>query len=199
MVTAARIGVLALQGDFALHARSLAALGVPCREVRTSRDLDGLGGVILPGGESSTMLKLMEGSTLEADLRGFHAAGGAVFGTCAGMILLAKRVTNPEQRSLGLLDADVERNGYGRQIDSFETDLPWTESDERIRGVFIRAPRFTRVGSGMRVLAERDGEAVLVREGRVLAAAFHPELTSDTRVHRYFVEQVLTQEPAAAG
>lgn len=191
------IGVLALQGDFDLHVRTLAALGIVPRGVRTSRDLDGLRGLILPGGESSAMLRLMEGTTLEHDIRAFHAGGGAVFGTCAGMILLATKVTHPEQRSLELLDADVERNGYGRQVDSFETDLEWTEDQGTIRGVFIRAPRFTRLGPKVRVLASRDGEPVLVREGRILAAAFHPELTDDTRVHQYFVESVMADAATA--
>jgi 5'-phosphate synthase pdxT subunit len=186
-----RIGVLALQGDFARHRAALERIGAQVREVRVPQDLDGLGGLVIPGGESTTMLKLMERTGLEEAIRAFYARGGALFGTCAGLILLARAVTGPEQRSLGLLDAVVERNAYGRQIDSFETDLPWSEDDGAIRGVFIRAPRIREVGPGVRVLAERDGEPVLVRNGRVLAATFHPELTDDTRLHRYFLEHVL--------
>jgi 5'-phosphate synthase pdxT subunit len=195
----ARIGVLALQGDFALHAETLARLGVALRLVRTPQALTGLDGLILPGGESTAMLKLMEGTPMEEALRAFHARGGALFGTCAGLILLGRRVRDPDQRSLGLLDVTVRRNGYGRQIDSFETDLPWTEDTDRIRGVFIRAPRIEDAGPSVRVLATHGGEPVLVREGRVLAATFHPELTADTRVHRYFVERVLAEVAACSG
>lgn len=194
------VGVLALQGDFALHARALERLETPCRHVRTAADLDGLAGLILPGGESTAMLKLMEGTGLEGALREFHVAGGALFGTCAGLILLAREVTGPEQRALGLLDTTVVRNGFGRQVDSFETDLAWTEDHVPVRGVFIRAPRIDRVGTGVRVLATFGGEPVLVREGRVLAATFHPELTEDTRLHRYFLEEVVgAGRPAGAG
>jgi 5'-phosphate synthase pdxT subunit len=185
------IGVLALQGDFALHQRTLERLGVSARQVRTAAGLEGLGGLILPGGESTAMLKLMEKTGLEDALRAFHAGGGALFGTCAGLILLARTVTGPVQRSLGILDAAVVRNGYGRQVDSFETDLAWTEDHVPVRGVFIRAPRIEQVGKGVRVLATVGEEPVLVREDRVLAATFHPELTEDTRLHRYFLEDVV--------
>ena len=184
------VGVLALQGDFARHAETLSRLGVPAREVRTREALEGVTALVLPGGESTTLLKLMERTGLDAAVREFRDAGGALFGTCAGLILLAREVSGPKQSSLGLLDVAVERNGYGRQTDSFETDLPWTEDPTPVRGVFIRAPRIRAVGKGVRVLAEIDGEPVLVREGSVLAATFHPELTGDTRLHRYFVEEV---------
>lgn len=187
---AAAVGVLALQGDFALHAVSLAGLGVPAREVRTVVDLEGLRALVLPGGESTTMLKLMEGTGLEEAITALHRDGGAILGTCAGLILLAREVAGPAQRSLALLDVDVTRNGYGRQIDSFETDIPWSEDSRPVRGVFIRAPRITRTGAGVRVLASVGGEPVLVRRGKVLAATFHPELTDDTRLHRYFLEEV---------
>jgi 5'-phosphate synthase pdxT subunit len=191
--------VLALQGSFNLHRRMLEAVGAAVREVRAPRDLDGLSGLVLPGGESTAMLKLMEREGLEEAIRRFHEAGGALFGTCAGLILLARKVTEPDQRSLGLLDADVERNAFGRQIDSFETDLAWTEDDRGIRGVFIRAPRIRRMGGSVRTLSRLDGEPVLVRTNRVLAATFHPELTDDTRLHRYFVERMMggAHEPAA--
>ena len=184
------IGVLALQGDFQLHAGMLERLGAPVREVRVPRDLEGVSGLILPGGESTTMLKLLESSGLGETVTGYAGAGGAVFGTCAGLILMARSVTRPEQASLGLLDVDVERNAYGRQVDSFETDIPWTEAAQPVRGVFIRAPRISRLGEGVRVLAEFGGASVLVRAERVLACSFHPELTEDVRLHRYFVEEV---------
>jgi 5'-phosphate synthase pdxT subunit len=190
MTPGKRIGVLAIQGDFARHTSALEAVGARVTEVRTPGDLEGLEGLVLPGGESTAMLKLMERTNLEGALGKFHAGGGALFGTCAGLILLAQRVAGPEQRSLGLLDVDVERNSYGRQIDSFEIDLPWSGNGGPLRGVFIRAPRITRVGAWVQILAARGRDPVLVREGRVLAATFHPELTGDLRVHRYFVEEV---------
>jgi 5'-phosphate synthase pdxT subunit len=146
--------------------------------VRTAREVEGLDVLVLPGGESTTMLRLLEGSGIEEAVRAHIGRGGALFGTCAGLILLARRVVNPEQRSWGLLDVDVERNAYGRQVDSFEAVV---EPD--YRGVFIRAPRIRRVGPGVEVLARYEGEPVLVREGRVLAATFHPELTDDRRIH----------------
>ncbi len=185
------VGVLALQGDFALHRRALERAGAAVREVRTPADLAGLDGLVLPGGESTTMLKLMERTGMEAAIRAFHEHGGPMFATCAGLILVAGRVTGPAQRSLALLDAAVERNGYGRQMDSFETDLPWTGDSGRIRGVFIRAPRIRDLGEKVEVLSRIEGEPVLVREGRLLAATFHPELTDDLRVHRYFLEEVI--------
>jgi len=170
-----RAGVLALQGDFAAH---LAALPPGAVEVRTAAQVDALDLLVLPGGESTTMLKLLDGSGIEAAVHRLVARGGVVFGTCAGAILLAKDVTNPPQRSWGLLDVGIERNAFGRQVDSFEAVL---EPD--YAAVFIRAPRIRRVGSGVEVLARWRGEPVLVREGRVFAATFHPELTPDRRVH----------------
>ena len=191
------VGVLALQGDFARHLTALADLGVAGIEVRVASDLEGLAGLVLPGGESGAMLRLMEPTELEAAIRKFHAQGGALFGTCAGLILLARGVTGPEQRSLGLLDVDVERNSYGRQIDSFETELPWSGNGGPLRAVFIRAPRIQRVGSTVQVLARLSGDPVLVRHGSILAASFHPELTGDLRLHRYFVEEVLNHRESA--
>ena len=169
-----RAGVLALQGDFAAHARALGG----AEEVRTAAQVDALDLLVLPGGESTTLLHLLEGSGIEEAARRLLARGGALFGTCAGAILLAKHVTGPEQASWGLLDVDVERNAFGRQIDSFETRL---EPD--FAAVFIRAPRIRRVGPGVEVLARLRDEPVLVRQGRVLAATFHPELTDDRRVY----------------
>jgi 5'-phosphate synthase pdxT subunit len=188
--------VLALQGDFARHAAALARLGVEPREVRTAEGLAGLAGLVLPGGESTTMLRLMERVELVSALRAFHDGGGALFGTCAGLILLAREVSGPRQASLGFLDVDVARNAYGRQVDSFETDLPWPGANgagppEPLRGVFIRAPRIVRVGKSVEVLARLGDEPVLVRDGRVLASTFHPELTDDTRVHGYFLDHVV--------
>jgi 5'-phosphate synthase pdxT subunit len=161
------------------------------REVRETADLQGLAGLVLPGGESTTQLKLMEKNGFEEAIRAFHRGGGALFGTCAGLILLATGVREPAQRSLGLLDLDVVRNGFGRQIDSFEAEIPWDEGDP-LPGLFIRAPRISRVGQGVTVLARWQQEPVLVRSGRILAATFHPELTHQDRVHRYFLEDVLS-------
>ena len=183
--------MLSLQGDFARHLAMLRELGADAAPVRRPGDLSGRDGLVLPGGESTTMLKLMEGSGMEEAIRGFHRDGGGLFGTCAGLILLGVRVTGPAQRSLGLLDVDVARNGYGRQTDSFETDLAWTEDEGGVRGVFIRAPRITRLGEGVRCLAVHEGEPVLVRQDRILAATFHPELTRDPRVHRCFLEMTV--------
>jgi 5'-phosphate synthase pdxT subunit len=169
-----KTGVLALQGDFAAHIA--AAPGAV--EVRSAREIETLDALILPGGESTTLLHLLEGSGIEEAARKLVDRGGALFGTCAGAILLAKRVTRPDQPSWGLLDIDVERNAFGRQVDSFEAVL-----DPDFHGIFIRAPRIRRIGTGVQVLARWNGEPVLVRQGRVFAATFHPELTGDRRIH----------------
>lgn len=174
-----RVGVLALQGDFAAHITATPG----AVEVRTAREIEPLDALVLPGGESTTLLHLLDGSGIEEAARRLLGRGGTIFGTCAGAILLAKRVTNPAQPSWGLIDIDVERNAFGRQVDSFEATL---EPD--YHGIFIRAPRITRSGPGVQVLARWNGEPVLVREGRVFAATFHPELTEDRRIH----ERVLT-------
>lgn len=176
-------GVLALQGNFAAHTSVLRRLGGAVREVRRCADLDGLRAVVLPGGESTALLRLMADEPWFDALRSFHAGGGALLGTCAGAILLARSV-DPAQASLGLLDAAVERNGYGRQVESFEAKLDAPLFDDTLLGVFIRAPRFTALGPQVEVLARLDGEPVLVRQGRVLAATFHPEIARDDRVHR---------------
>jgi len=184
-----RIGVLAIQGDYAAHAEALAASGAIPLEVRKSEELEGLDGLILPGGESTTMLKFLERQNLFDDLKRFCRAK-PVFGTCAGAILLAREVRNPQQQSLGVLDAVVERNAYGRQIDSLilfcESKLP----GEKLEMVFIRAPRIVETGPEVEVLARREGMPTLVRQGRVMAATFHPELTTDRRVHKAFVDLV---------
>ena len=186
------IGVLALQGDYVEHQAMLASLGVASRQVRKAPELSGLRGLILPGGESTTMLKFMQEEGLMMPLRQFYADGGAIYGTCAGAILLAKSVTSPEQASLALLDIDIERNGYGRQIDSHESEAVCAVlGEEPLPMVFIRAPVITRTGPNVRVLAFHRDQPVLVREGRMLISTFHPELSTDLRVHKYFLEEVI--------
>ena len=193
------IGVLAIQGDYAAHAEALLESGASPSLVKTPEDLrpngQSLDGLILPGGESTTMLRFLDKHNFFATLKEFCSAK-PVFGTCAGAILLARQVLNPPQRSLGLLDLVLERNAYGRQIDSAiltsETDLPGGP----LEMVFIRAPRILETGPGVRVLARRDGFPVLVLQGRAMAATFHPELAADRRVHRLFVETVTAAPPA---
>lgn len=184
----ARFGVLALQGDFAAHAAALRAAGADVEEVRHVSELDGLAGLVIPGGESTTLLNLMADEPWFEALRAFHAAGGGLFGTCAGAILLAREV-RPAQPSLGLIDVVVERNAFGRQTESFEMRVE-TSGVGAIDAVFIRAPRIRGVGPDVETLASLDGEAVCVRNGRVLAATFHPELTESSGLHRLFVEMV---------
>jgi 5'-phosphate synthase pdxT subunit len=184
-----RIGVLALQGDFALHAAALRRAGAEPAEVRKPAGLDDVEGLILPGGESTTLLHLMDAWDFQPAIRRFHASGRPLFGTCAGLIVLAREVESPRQPSLGLIDVTVERNSYGRQRESFEAEAEEAtlgEAGGPLRMVFIRAPRIRRVGPGVEVLARHAGDPVLAREGRVLVASFHPELTEDLAVHRYF-------------
>jgi 5'-phosphate synthase pdxT subunit len=192
------VGVLALQGDFAAHAALLRSLGRDPRPVRRVRELDALGALVIPGGESTTLLHLMADEPWFDALGTFHERGGFLFGTCAGAILLAREVRGPAQRSLGLLDATIDRNAYGRQVDSFEADLDLPGSGARVRAAFIRAPRFEAIGPEVDVLARHEGAPVLVREGRVLAATFHPEITGDPAVHRLFLEMAEGGEQAAA-
>ncbi|MFZ8998368.1 MAG: pyridoxal 5'-phosphate synthase glutaminase subunit PdxT [Ilumatobacteraceae bacterium] len=184
------VGVLALQGAFESHQQRLTDLGVLTRQVRTPRDLAGVDALVMPGGESTTMSKLLVTSGLFDPLALRIAAGLPVFGTCAGMILLATEVLDgrPDQRSFGAIDVTVRRNGYGRQLDSFETDLEVSGIDGGpFHGVFIRAPKVERVGPGVEVLAEHDGVPVLLRQGAITVASFHPELAGDRRVHAWFV------------
>jgi len=183
-----KVGVLAVQGDFDAHRKALEGLGVETREVRRAADLEGLDALVLPGGESSTQLKFLEEEGLAGPLRAFAQRGGALFGTCAGAILLAKEVHNPTQGSLGLLDITVLRNGYGRQLQSEVRFGHCGLKTAPLEMVFIRAPIIERAGDGVEVLAEERGRPVLVRQGRVLAATFHPELTDDPTVHNYFLE-----------
>ena len=175
-----RVGVLAVQGDFREHAAVLRRLGADVVEVRTPGQLDGLDGLVVPGGESTAIMRLARLYGLDEALREFDRP---VFGTCAGMILV-------DREHLGLADILVDRNAYGRQVASFEAELDVEGEDEPVRGVFIRAPRVREVGPDVEVLAKLDGEPVLLRDGNVLVAAFHPELTDDTRVHELFLDLV---------
>ena len=188
-----RVGVLALQGDFEAHRKALEARGVTAVEARVPGDLLGVRGLVLPGGESTTMLKLM-GGPLAARLAELIRGGLPVLATCAGVILLAREVRRPAQRSLGLLDAVVERNAYGRQIDSAVVDLsvcdPQQLGSDALEGVFIRAPRVAAVGASVQVLARRGEDPVLLRQGRLLAATFHPELSPGSPVTDLFVRTV---------
>ena len=183
-----RIGVLALQGGFAAHRDALSRLGVDVAEVRRVAELDALDGLVIPGGESTTLLNLMADEPWFQGLRAFHARGGRVLGTCAGAILLAREAQGPAQPSLGLIDATVERNAYGRQVDSFETTLDCPAAGGPVSAVFIRAPRFRRLGPEVEVLASLGEEPVMARQAHVLATTFHPELTPDDRIHRLFLD-----------
>ncbi len=189
-----KVGVLALQGDFEAHRKALERAGAEPVEVRSADQLANLDGLIIPGGESSTMLKLLNEEHLLDPLREFGQKR-PIFGTCAGAILLACHVSNPAQESLSLVDIDIERNGYGRQVDSRITrlktsDLNQDGTERDLEAVFIRAPIIKRVGSGAKVLAQYDGNPVLVEQGRHLVATFHPELTNDPSVHRKFLEKL---------
>jgi 5'-phosphate synthase pdxT subunit len=184
---APKIGILAIQGDYTAHAAALERLGVAHALVRWPRDLESLDGVILPGGESTTMLKFLGEEGLDNALVEFASTGRAIFGTCAGTILLAREVKNPPQRSLNLLDAVVLRNAYGRQLASEIRREPTSMRDEPLEMVFIRAPIIESVGPGVGILARSADQPVLVRQGAILAATFHPELTADTAVHELFV------------
>ena len=184
-----RIGVLAIQGDYAAHADALFESGAEPSEVRKPEQLVGLDGLILPGGESTTILRFLDKLDFFNSLRDF-CASRPVFGTCAGAILLAREVRNPTQRSMGALDAVVERNAYGRQIDSTILTADTALPGGPLEMVFIRAPRIVETGPGVQILAVREGSPVLVREGSVMAATFHPELSTDRRVHKLFVQIV---------
>jgi 5'-phosphate synthase pdxT subunit len=184
-----RIGILAVQGDFREHAAMLRDLGVDPVEVRKSEQLADVDGLVIPGGESTAIARLIRIYGLEEALRRFERP---IFGTCAGMILL-------DRDHLGLVDMAVRRNAYGRQVSSFEADLRLAGDDRPVRGVFIRAPRVADVGADVEVLAELDGEPVLMRDGRHLVASFHPELTGDTRVHELFLDMVREKEAVGGG
>jgi 5'-phosphate synthase pdxT subunit len=189
-----RIGVLAIQGDFAAHAATLGEAGAEVHEVRKADELRQVDGLVIPGGESTTLLKFI----LNPDLgyieafQEFHQVGKPMFGTCAGLILVAKEVTNPAQFSFGFIDVRVERNSYGRQKESFETvgEGYLEGSAKPLKMVFIRAPRITRLGAQVDLLATWQDEPVMARQGNILVASFHPELTGDLAVHRYFLDMV---------
>lgn len=186
------VGVLAMQGAFREHRLALERCGAAVREVRTRGDLEGLDALVIPGGESTAISLLLRRGELFDALRERIASGLATYGTCAGVILLAKEVLGNGLKTLGLMDLAVRRNAYGRQVDSFEVSLAIPLlGPEPFRAVFIRAPRIERVGSGVEVLAMYDGRPVLVRQGNCLVSCFHPELTADLRLHRYFLENVL--------
>jgi 5'-phosphate synthase pdxT subunit len=175
-----RIGVLALQGAFREHAVALRKLGADVVEVRLPQELDGIDGLVVPGGESTTIMRLAALYGLDEAIRGYR---GAIFGTCAGMIVL-------DREHLDVADLVVDRNAFGRQVKSFEADVSLADDEIPLRGVFIRAPRISDVGADVEVLGELDGEPVLVRDGRLLLASFHPELTGDLRVHELFLQMV---------
>ncbi|HLM49424.1 MAG TPA: pyridoxal 5'-phosphate synthase glutaminase subunit PdxT [Solirubrobacteraceae bacterium] len=184
--TAPSVGVLALQGDFADHARLLRGLGAHVREVRTPGDLEGLDGLVIPGGESTVMSLGIEREGLAGPLRDLHARGTPILGTCAGLIMV-------DRKHLGLMDITARRNAFGRQLHSFEADLD--VAGVGVRAVFIRAPWIDEAGPDVQILAEVDGHPVAARQGRVLVLAFHPEIQGDDRLHRLFLEQVAAPDP----
>ena len=184
-----RVGVLALQGDFEAHQRALQRAGAEAVEVRTAADLEKVQGLVIPGGESTTMLKLLEREQMLDPLREFGRSH-PIFGTCAGAILLANQVANSPQASLGLMDMQVERNAYGRQLDSRIAHLDPQGMDGGLEAVFIRAPIIRSVGKDAKVLASYEGDPVLVEQGRHMAATFHPELTDDARIHLMFLDKI---------
>ena len=185
-----RVGVLAIQGDFAAHARAIRRLGGNVTEVRRADDLASLDGLIIPGGETTTMLKFIEDEELAVPIGDFGRSGKPIFGTCAGAILLAREVYNPAQSSLGLIDIAVDRNAYGRQVDSFIAEVEATIEGGPLEAVFIRAPKIRQIGPAVEVIARLKDEPVLVRDGNILAATFHPELTEDLRAHSLFLEMI---------
>jgi len=192
------IGIVAIQGDFAAHAAILQELGAETVEVRTVQDLEGCDGIVLPGGESTTQLQFLKEEGLFDAIRKFSRKGGAIFGTCAGAILLASEVRNPPQESLGLLDMTVLRNGYGRQLASDVFYGPSTLKQEPLEMVFIRGPIIEEVGEDVTVLARHEGKAALVEKGNILVATFHPELTDDTTVHEHFLQMAVKGTAKAA-
>jgi 5'-phosphate synthase pdxT subunit len=194
-----KIGILAVQGDFEAHAAMLAQLNAESVEVRTPADLEGCDGLILPGGESTTQLQFLQEEGLAVAIATFAKQGGAIFGTCAGAILLATEVENPSQDSLRLLDMTVLRNGYGRQIASDVVSGPTTLKTEPLEMVFIRGPIIERAGPGLKVLAEYAGKPALVQRDHIMAATFHPELTDDTTVHQHFLSLVSAATKQVAG
>lgn len=191
--TKPKIGILSLQGDFEAHQKALAQLGAAATLVRTAGEIAEVDGLILPGGESTTVGKLMDRHGLDRVIRERAAAGMPVYGTCAGLILLAKDIDGSDQLRLGLMDVTVCRNAFGRQVESFEADIPVAAiGDEPVRGVFIRAPYVRQIAPDVEVLGTFEDKIVAVRQGNLLGTAFHPELTDDLRMHTYFL-QIVTQ------
>ena len=182
-----KVGILSVQGDFEAHGEVLSRLGIEWVSVRKPVELQGIASLILPGGESTTQLKFLKGEGLEEAIREFARSGGTIFGTCAGAILLAREVRNPAQESLGLLDIVVARNAYGRQVASEVRHGHCQLVSGPLEMVFIRAPQIMEVGKNVEVLAEMDSRPVLVRQGKMLVATFHPELSAATAVHEYFL------------
>jgi pyridoxal 5'-phosphate synthase pdxT subunit len=182
-----KVGILAVQGDYEAHASALKRAGAEATFVRTVADMQGIDALILPGGESSTQLQFLQEEKLDKAIKDFAHDGGAILGTCAGAILLAREVHGPPQKSLNLLDVSIERNAYGRQLASHVTREPSKLSDRPLEMVFIRAPIIEKLGRKVEVLAESEGHPVLVQQGRILAATFHPELTSDCTIHEYLL------------
>lgn len=196
----ARIGVLALQGDIQAHGAALARLGVESRPVRRARDLDGLHGLVLPGGESTTMWTFLERGDLVPALQRFAGDGNALYGTCAGVILLARQIRNPDRAGLGILDVVVERNGYGRQTESSIHRVPFPGDDTPVEVILIRAPRIVSLGPGVTTLLQLRDDPLWVEQGRVLGTTFHPELGDDLRFHRRFLAHAArAQEEQARG
>jgi 5'-phosphate synthase pdxT subunit len=188
------IGVLALQGAFREHKQALERLGARVKEVRLPEHLEGVQGVVIPGGESTTIVKLMAAYGLDDALKQFHDEGGALWGTCAGAITIANDIIgHPDQPRLGLMDISVERNAYGRQVASFEADLQVEGLEQPFHAIFIRAPRIAGVGPGTKVLSTYRDDPIIVAEGRLMATVFHPELSNDDRIHRFFLEEVVPQ------
>jgi len=190
------IGILALQGAVREHARALEAAGAKTTSVKWPRDLDGLDGLVIPGGESTTIGKLMVKYGFIDAIKAFAGSGKPVYGTCAGLIAVAKRVTEGTKPWLELMDIEARRNAFGRQQESFEAEIEIPAIGKPFTGVFIRAPWIESVGSGVEVMAEYDGRTVMAREGNILVTAFHPELTDDARVHEYFVAMVKKERPS---
>ena len=187
-----KIGVLALQGAVAEHVRMMEQAGARAIVIKKQEQLADVDGIIIPGGESTTIGKLMRTYGFIEPLQQFAAAGKPIFGTCAGLIILAKRIVGQNEVHLGLMDMEVARNAFGRQRESFETELDFAGIEESIKAVFIRAPLITEVGAGVEVLARHAGEIVAARQGHLLVASFHPELTEDNRLHTYFANMVNT-------
>lgn len=192
----AGVAVLALQGDFEAHRKALSEIGRESLEARRPKDLAAASGLVIPGGESTTLWKFFEAEPWEEAISAFAHSGRPVLGTCAGAIVLAREVANPAQRALGLIDIAVERNAYGRQLDSFIGEVAAPMLGDPMPALFIRAPRIRRVGEGVEVLGEHAGEPVLVRQGNVVAATFHPELTTDRRLHRMLFSELPARRSA---